>query len=92
MTVGERDTVVVPLRGLPHDDEAVCELRRLVDDRLALPVYASVEELVARCGGAQPWMAVPTRRLPELLAATGADGVVEGLELPADLRHRGGDR
>lgn len=83
--------MIVPLQRLPDDDEAVCELRLLVDDRLALPVYGSVEELVACCGRAQPWMAVPTGRLGDLVAATGADGVVEGLALPEEARH-GGDR
>lgn len=46
MTVRDRsvpqDTVVVPLHGLPRDDEAVCELRRPTDERLALPVYDTV--------------------------------------------------
>ncbi|MDL5159821.1 SAV_915 family protein [Actinomycetospora termitidis] len=83
----EETVVVVPLHALPHDDEAVCELRLLTDDRLALPVYASVEELVACCGGEQPWMTVLADRVPELRDATGADVVVEGLQLPAEARH-----
>ena len=91
MTVGERsvttDTVVVPLHELPRDDEAVCELRRLTDERLALPVYDTVSDLVACCGRAQPWMAVPADRLAELADAAGADLVVPGLELPPELRH-----
>ncbi|GLZ50630.1 SAV_915 family protein [Actinomycetospora sp. NBRC 106378] len=92
MTVGNHTTatVIVPLHGVPDADEAVCELRLLVDDRLALPVYASVEELVACCGRAQPWMAVPAGRLGDLVAATGADGVVEGLALPDAARHGDG--
>ncbi|MFC5061944.1 SAV_915 family protein [Actinomycetospora atypica] len=94
MTPGEQrlllDTVVVPLHELPRDDEAVCELRRSTDGQLALPVYDTVEDLVACCGRAQPWMAVRTDRVAELADATGADLVVPGLELPPELRH--GDR
>ena len=80
-------TVVVPLHGLPRDDEVVCELRRLTDERLALPVYDTVADLVACCGRAQPWMAVLADRMGELADATGADVVVPGLELPPELRH-----
>lgn len=97
MTTGARSepytapgTVVVPLHGPPADGEAVCELRTLTDDRLALPVYASVEELITCCGRAQPWMAVLVERLDELVEATGAEVVVQGLELPAQLRHAEG--
>lgn len=80
-------SVYVPLHGLPDGGEAVCELRSLVDGRLALLVYESAEELVECCGRAQPWMEVLADRVDELRAATGAEVVVPGLSLPAELRH-----
>lgn len=84
---GDGGSVYVPLHELPHDGEAMCELRTLTDGRSALLTYPSARELVDCCGPGQPWMEVPAARVGELRDATGAEVVVTGVELPAEIRH-----
>lgn len=73
---GDRQSYVAPQRLRPEDVEAVLELRRTVDGGLGLLAYTSLDLLVAGCGPAQPWVAVPVERVSEVAGLSGADTVV----------------
>ncbi|MGW0890461.1 SAV_915 family protein [Saccharopolyspora sp. NPDC002578] len=74
--------VFVPTGSEPDEDgHAEIQLRRTDEDELALPVFTSVEMLVTCCGEDQPWVAFSAESLPDLLAATGADGIAQDVEL-----------
>lgn len=52
------------------------EVRRLADGRAALPVFTSLDRLVASLGEAQPWVTLPLRAARALMAAAGVGEVV----------------
>ncbi len=82
------DVAYVPsMRLRPDDVEATLELRRTVDGALGVLVYSSLESLVAGCGPAQPWVAVPTGRVADLIGLAGADVVVWDAEISSAARH-----
>jgi hypothetical protein len=83
-------SVFLPARGAPADGEdAVVEVRRLVDERTALCAYSTLEALVASCGPDQPWVAVDAGRLDAVQRQAGVDLVVWDVPLPVELRRQG---
>ncbi|WP_263249567.1 SAV_915 family protein [Saccharopolyspora rosea] len=81
-------TVYVPSERVgPDDQEARIELRRDGHDRLVMLAYNSLEELVACCGEAQPWIAIPRDRVSHVQSDVGAAQVLWGIELPEEFRH-----
>lgn len=82
------DLIYVPCRRVHEgDQDAYLELRPLEDGRVAMLAYSSLDHLVAGCGAAQPWLAVPPRYVSECESRSGADVVVWDTELPAELQH-----
>ncbi|GAB3439980.1 SAV_915 family protein [Actinophytocola sediminis] len=71
--------VFVP--GTATDTEIAFELRRTEDDRLALPVYRTIEDLVRCCGAAQAWIGVYADRVEDCAALCSADLVVWDAEV-----------
>lgn len=68
------ERVYLPAHRVPPDaGEVELELRRLEDGQPALPAFSSLSRLVSGCGGAQPWVLVPTEQLTAVREATGAD-------------------
>ena len=81
-------SVFLPAQRVPAGaEEAVLEIRRLVDDRTALFVYTTLEALVEGCGPHQPWVAVDAARVDAVQRVAGADLVVWDVPLPEELRH-----
>lgn len=62
------------------DANFVVELRQLVDNRIGLLAYSSLDSLLECCGAAQPWVAVPSGQLEYIRTQSGAD--VTGLDTP----------
>lgn len=80
--------VFIPsLRVVAGTDRFWPELRRLVDGRLALPVYTSVGDLVAACGPHQAWVAVPVEALEWLREQAVVDTIAMNVPIPPDARH-----
>jgi hypothetical protein len=73
-------------RARQGDAEVVLELRNTEDGQVAVLAYSSLELLVAGCGEAQPWVAIPVDRVEHLPGLAGADVVLWNLALPAELR------
>ncbi len=77
--------VFIPSASAPDGDgHAEIQLRRTNEGELALPVFTSAQTLVACCGEDQPWVAFYAESLPDLVAATGADGIAQDAEMPRD--------
>ncbi len=53
-----------------------CEARTLADGTVALPVFSTVERLVAALGHYQPWACVPLRTVQAAMARDGVPQVV----------------
>lgn len=80
--------VYVPTqRGSLADQQVTLELRHTVDGRVALLAYTDLDSLVAGCGEAQPWVAVPEERVGELLRLSGAEAVLWDVALWPEQRH-----
>lgn len=78
-----KPTVFIPAASEPDEyGHAEIQLRRTDEGELALPVFTSVENLVTCCGEDQAWVAFSPLSLSDLLAATGADGIAQDVELP----------
>lgn len=85
---GTAATVFIPsLRVVAGTDRCWPELRRLVDGRLALPVYTSVGDLVEACGPDQPWVAVPVESLERLREQAVVDTIAVNMSIPPEVRH-----
>lgn len=67
------------------------DVRELTDGRLALPVYSSMEQLIACCGAAQPWLMLLAGRLPAVQRTVGFDVLLLDVDLPPELRRSGDD-
>jgi hypothetical protein len=61
---------------LGHDADVVFEVRRASDGGRALPVFTTVERLVATLGPEQPWAALPLRNIQHLMSAAGVPTIV----------------
>lgn len=82
------DTAFVPSqRRYPGEEEVTLELRRTEEGQLAVLAFSSLGVLVAGCGEAQPWVAVPTERLDDLVRLSGADVVLWNVGLDEEQRH-----
>lgn len=79
--------VFVPVESAAVDTEAVLELRPTEQGQTVMLAYSSLEQLVECCGDYQPWIAVYAPQVPELIARSGADGVVWDHPLRAGQRH-----
>jgi hypothetical protein len=80
------EIVIAPAHPVPHEPaEVVFETRPAAAGAGAdvLPVFSSVRRLVAACGPAQPWLALPLRTVRELAAAGGIGEVLLDPEVPA---------
>lgn len=85
---GGDELVYIPCHPVRRgDQEAYLELRPLEDGRLAMLAYSSLDHLVAGCGEAQPWVAIPRHHVSECEKQSGSDVVVWDTELPEELRH-----
>lgn len=60
------------------------QLRYLEDGLLALPVFSSLDQLIADCGEGQPWVAIPAERVEEFRHIVGADLTVLDPAISAD--------
>jgi hypothetical protein len=81
-------SVFLPAQRVPAGaEDAVIEIRGLVDGRIALFVYSTLGALVAGCGPDQPWVAVDASQVDAVQRAAGADLVVWDVPLPVELRH-----
>jgi hypothetical protein len=75
-----------------HDGDVVFEVRRLADGRRGLPVFTTVERLVAALGREQPWVALPLRNVQRLMGGAGVPSVVIDPEVePGAWRWQAGD-
>lgn len=96
---GDSEVAYVPSKRLrPGDAEATLELRNTEDGLVAMLAFSSLEQLVAGCGEAQPWVAIPTERVDNLRQLSGADVTLWDVSVPPEARHaaepddEGGDR
>lgn len=87
-TSEQQSVVYVPSQRLRRGDtEATLELRNTEDGRVAMLAFSSLERLVAGCGEAQPWVAVPADRVENLQELSGADVTLWDVAVPAEVRH-----
>ncbi len=59
-----------------HDGDVIFEVRQLSGAGRALPVFTTVQRLVAALGPRQPWVAIPLRNVQAILGGAGVDRVV----------------
>lgn len=87
---GEEDPelVFLPSSERVHrgDMEAAVEFRRTEDGQLVVLAYTSVRALVEACGEKQPWVALPSAHLEQVVADSGADSVLWNAALPEEQR------
>lgn len=87
--LAERGWVFVPTAPpLGPGDPVRPELRRTGDERLALPAYTSLAELVSGCGPHQPWVLVPADWLERMGEECRCDVIVLNAVLCAEWRHQ----
>jgi hypothetical protein len=73
-------------------DNIIFEVRRASDGNPALPVFSAVSRLVAVLGHQQPWVAMPLRKVQEIMGSAGVDRVVLDPEAePSTWRWQEGD-
>lgn len=77
------DRVYVP--GTPNGANIDFELRHTEDGRLALPVYSTLADFERCCGPRSPWIAIRADGVDECAALCGADVVVWGASLLAEV-------
>ena len=81
------ETVFIPAQPTPNDDsQARLELRLTTEGALALVTYTTLERLVLACGERQPWIAVGGSDLLKVAEQTGAEIVLQDIELPGEER------
>ncbi|SFQ21567.1 hypothetical protein SAMN05421810_105206 [Amycolatopsis arida] len=67
--------------------EAVVEMRRTRDGRMALLAYSALDRLKYCCGEQQPWMVVPTPMLDQIQRARPFELLLLDVVIPAEHRH-----
>jgi hypothetical protein len=70
------DIVIAPAHPAGERTEIVFEVRPDASGTNVLPVFSSVRQLVETFGPAQPWVALPLRKVRELAGAGGIRQVV----------------
>ncbi|WP_338601547.1 SAV_915 family protein [Saccharopolyspora sp. SCSIO 74807] len=81
------ETVYLPSeRVTDRNAEVTLELRATGQGQIAMLAFTSLEELVAGCGNAQPWVSVRGHQVDELRSLSGADVVVWDSALPYEER------
>lgn len=59
-----------------HEGDVIFEVRAVSDGGRALPVFTTVQRLVATLGPDQPWVALPLRNIQAIMGGGGVDKVV----------------
>ncbi|SNR38461.1 hypothetical protein SAMN06265360_104136 [Haloechinothrix alba] len=70
-----------------NPEEAVVELRRTRDGRMALMAYSAMDRLKYCCGEQQPWMVLPTAYLDNIQQVQPFDLVLLDVIIPEEHRH-----
>ncbi|PXY32825.1 hypothetical protein BAY60_08760 [Prauserella muralis] len=71
--------------------DAVVELRRTRDGRMALMAYSALDRLKYCCGEQQPWMVVPTPTLQRIQQVQPFELVLLDVIIPPEHRHGASD-
>lgn len=58
-----------------HETDVIFEVHETGDGGRALPVFTTVERLVAALGPNQPWVALPLANVQRIMGAAGVDKV-----------------
>lgn len=72
--------------GAAEDGGPALALKPLEDGRLAMPLYTSLESLVAGCGEVQPWVALEESTVEQVFLDSGADVAMVDAALGEDAR------
>lgn len=87
---GDTGPRMVFLPALPRSGEQLSRvqavLKPLEDERLALPVYTSLDLLVESCGEQQPWVAVPEEHLEQVFHESSADVAMVNAALSEEMQ------
>lgn len=59
-----------------HEADVAFEVRQMSDGARGLPVFTTVQKLVAALGREQPWVALPLRNAQVIMGGAGVDRVV----------------
>jgi hypothetical protein len=59
-----------------HDGDVIFEVRQVSDGGRALPVFSSVDRLVAALGHEQPWVALPLQNIRQIMGASSVPTIV----------------
>ena len=59
-----------------HDADVIFEVRQVSGGGRALPVFTTVERLVAALGHEQPWVALPLRNIQQIMGASSVQSIV----------------
>lgn len=74
-------------RATAGDEDVTLELRTTEDGELAMLVFSSLDLLVAGCGEAQPWVAIPWERVEIVMHLSGAEAVLWDVVLSDEQRY-----
>lgn len=75
--------VYVPIESAPQGGTDVqLELRATGDGRTILPAYSTLQSLAAACGSNQPWIKMPSSRMPDLAGEVGFVTILADAALP----------
>ncbi|UJW32047.1 hypothetical protein L3Q67_44005 [Saccharothrix sp. AJ9571] len=66
--------------------DAVVELRRTNDSRMALMAYSALDRLKSCCGEQQPWLLLPTKMLERIQRVQPFELVLLDVVIPPELR------
>lgn len=70
-------------KGQPTSETKV-QLRYLEKGSLTLPIFTSIDQLIATCGSNQAWIAIPMEKIDEFRSLVGADIALIDPELSAN--------
>ena len=80
--------VYVPVAQVPDGEEVQIVFRQMLDGRVALVLYTALDRLVDCCGPHQPWIVMPTEKLPEVEKVLPYDALFFDLEMPQEQREQ----
>jgi len=58
-----------------HESDVIFEVHQTGDGGRALPVFTTIERLVAALGPRQPWVALPLANVRRIMGAAGVDRI-----------------